>query len=146
VKDVASFRAGVLAITGVKTDGSALGVLTAWKDSHETVVKLTARVEELEQEKLKREFELLLDEAGGKDAKLPPSKREEITQIALKSANGKFTAGAIETARAFLSMRGPLVDNTGTKKPETKAGEGEMHPLHLEIRRTLGRDDTPVKQ
>lgn len=135
-----SFRDGVRGLTGAKSDHEALGLLAGWKDSQSKIAALNTRVEELEQEKLKAEFDRLLDQAGGADKKLPPAKREEITQVALKASGGKYTPGAIETARAFLSIRGPVLPDPHTP-PRAEGGGGDVHPLQSHIRDVMGRND-----
>lgn len=139
VHQIANLRAGVRSLTGAENDATALGLLTAWKESHAKVAQLSAQVETIEAERLTKDFETLLDDAS-KGGALEPAKRAAIKEQALKMGNGKLTPDAVNMARAFLSARPAQVNTTAAKIPQSDGSAASLHPTQLHIAKVCGRD------
>jgi phage I-like protein len=103
---LAGFRATVLSLTGKATAHEAIGVISGWRGNDAEITRLRAENERVESERLKAEFNGLLDGAG-KDGKLPPAERESLVALAVRG--GSITKEAVELVKANLAARQKLV-------------------------------------
>jgi len=104
----------VVALTGKGTTAEALGKIAAWKDASAQVTTLSARVTELEAEKLDREFASVI-ESGTKAGKLTPAMVGGKFVAALR-ANG---SSGLSQFKAYLEEAPAVLKTTETKQPQT---------------------------
>lgn len=102
------FEREVLALAGKETTAEALGVLLGHKAEAAKVADLTAKLEQLAQEKRSAEIVGLVDEAV-KGGKIPPAKREEMLAIGKKD---------VETLKMCLAVMTPVVPTKEKVEPE----------------------------
>lgn len=140
IAGLTSLRTNVMTLTGATSEAHAIGTIHAWKDSHGRVAQLTARVQELEEEQNKKDFDALLEEAG-KNGKLEPAKREEVRTQLLSTTGGRCTKETVGIARVALSLR-PAAVNAGNGTPPPAGGGGMPDPIEAHIAKVCGRDLT----
>jgi phage I-like protein len=134
VTALTALRTNVRAITGASDDPSAIGVLHAWKDSHTRVASLTARVAELEGEKIGGEFEEVL-------TRVKPAAREALRKTAVDAGGGRITAASVAVLKAAVAAFGASGVGAGpVAQPENKGTDQAYDPEHAAIRRALGKD------
>lgn len=104
------FEREVLALAGKESTAEALGVLLGHKAEAAKVADLTAKLEQLAQEKRSAEIVGLVDEAV-KGGKLPPAKREEMLAIGKKD---------VETLKMCLAVMTPVVPTKEKVEPESQ--------------------------
>lgn len=122
LSQLTQLRSAVLSIAGSDNVTTALGKLHAMKASSEEVARLSAKLAEVEDAAIAKEFEEVLTNG----TKGSPAKRDELKVSILKSTGGKPTRQAIEIARACLSAL-PTIPAGAVGQPEVKAppsGEG----------------------
>lgn len=141
VTALSTFRTNVRTLTGADSDPVAIGKIHAWKAAHGEVERLSARVTELENEKLSGEFEAVLNEASAKG--LPPTKRAEIKAEAMKLNGGRITRDAITFLRTCLSV--PMGHPPGGLAPPPVTGGGTIDPLQIHIATVCGADITKLQ-
>lgn len=128
------FQREVLTLAGKDSPAEALGILNAWKGSHEQVASLSAKVAQLEAEKLGREVDELV--AGAKSAgKIAPTQEQWAKDLGRKD---------LAALKAFLEAAVPQVPAT----PEHQPPSGGMTPgaitlsaVEREVVRQLGVPD-----
>jgi phage I-like protein len=136
VTALTAFRSNVRTLTGADSDAVALGKVHAWKAAHGEVERLSARVTELENEKLSGEFEGVLDAASAKG--LGAADRTLLKAEALKMNGGRITKDAIAFLRTCLSLKS-LVPPGGVPQPRTEGG-GIVDPMQIHIANVCGAD------
>lgn len=132
---LATLRSNLMTLTGAQSEAQAIGTVAGWKQNAQDVAKLTARVEEMETEKLNVELEGLLNEAA-KQGKVEPARREEIKKVALNVGGGKVSRAGVDTLSAFLSVAVPKVQTAVHVEKPTEGGT--KHPLELHIAKICG--------
>lgn len=142
VQGLATLRANVLALTDAKSESAAIGTIAAWKANAGEVAKLTARVEEMESEKLTSELSAVLDGAV-KDGKIELAKKEEFREtVALKPFGGKVSRSGIDAVKVCIAqLRGGLPVK-GAEMPAS--GSYAMSALQIQIAKNCGRDPNEV--
>jgi phage I-like protein len=136
VAQLTTFRSNVRGLTGADSDVVALGKIHAWKAADAEVTRLSARVNELENEKIAGEFKAVLDEASAKG--LEPVERTKIEEGARAILGGRLTKEAITFAKTCLSSRA-FIPPGGIKQPKTEGG-GTVDPMQLHIARVCGTE------
>jgi len=136
VTALSTFRSNVRGLTGADSDAVAIGKIHSWKASHGEVERLSARVTELENEKLSGEFEGVLDAASAKG--LSPADRTKLKADALKLNGGRITHDGIAFLRTCLSLK--VAIPPGGLKPPNVEGGGMPDPLEAHIAKVCGRD------
>ena len=124
-------RTDVLALTAQTEPAAALGVLKAWKKSHDDVGALTARETERETVALEAEFKGLLDK-GVKELRIDaaPASVEKVRKFALAGYGGKVTKEAVAEFAAYLpTLHAKGVAAGGGGGPTQRKGGNE--PLAL---------------
>src|SRR5262245_4428243 len=102
VGGIVHFRKEVPGIVGKDTDASAIGAVTALKETAAEVVELRKQVEAAQTAQLSAEFATYLNDLSttGRDGKvLTPAKRQKAEAMALKFGGGKLTKEGIEAAK-----------------------------------------------
>jgi hypothetical protein len=119
--------ADLLAVTGQKSAGEALAVVTALKETAAKVPELQAEIAKRDAEAKKQaeerqatEIKAMLDEAG-KDGRLTPAKRQEID--AGSNAGLKAIVSSPVTLKAYLDSLTKAVATTGSGPAEKPAGQ-----------------------
>lgn len=98
-------------LTGAKSYGEALGVVTAWKTLPDEIAKLNARITELETLGQGASAEVLVDQ-GVRDGKISPAQKEMWLAIGKKN---------LEMLKGFLSTASTVVPKKPLTSPENKA-------------------------
>ncbi len=105
-----SLRASILALTGKTDPIDALAAINAWKANEGELVKLNARVAEIESVKLRADLEAAVKDAveGGKVApqdRSIPKITDDLIAGYLTLTGGKVTAGVVTALKADLAGR-----------------------------------------
>ncbi len=130
-KSLAKTRGDVLALTGQATESAALGVLTAWKGSHERVAALSAEVETRAQADRETRFTATLDQALT-ETKI--SQAEKPFWEGQCKEGGKVTEKGLALLSAYVATAQPRLATSEIPQPQgagaaVAVGEAKMNKL-----------------
>lgn len=121
-------------LTGKDKTQDSLGVLAAWKSSHEQVSALTSRIEQMENDRIARDFDAAV-EAGRKDCKLSPAQVEKwIPNLRKAGKDG------LAQLTSFLETAPKLVNGAIVEQPATGASIAMLTAEEREACRQTGVD------
>lgn len=129
VIELTAFRKEVLALSGKDTLSEARGALQAMKQAHEQVASLSARVNELEADKLNTELTSLIN-AAVEDGRCPPAKKETLMDL------GKRDLQALKTCLDML----PVLTPSPVKQPELTAVDSVLSDAETQVALAFGHD------
>lgn len=114
-----ALRSDVAKLTGAADVPTAIGVISAWKASHDKVASLTAEVAATKTASREAEFTTALDKAVT-DALITPAQKKEFWEVQCK-ADGKVTEAGLAMLNAFMKTAKPVI----SKEP-VKQGNGAV--------------------
>jgi hypothetical protein len=129
-KALTALKAAVLAITGAKDVGSAVGAVTAMATQHKELVALKASTEAAAAKALDAEFETTLEGAIS-SLRVPPALKGMF--VSLKSALGT------EKALVALKMAIPAEAMVLSAAPQLPTGEMPIDPAYIEAANRIGK-------
>jgi phage I-like protein len=129
-KALTALKDAVLAITGAKDVGSAVGLVTSMATQHKELVALKATTEAAAAKALDAEFETTLEGAIS-SLKVPPALKGMF--VSLKSALGT------EKALVALKMAIPGEPMVQSAAPQTPVGEMPIDPAYAEAAARIGK-------
>jgi len=103
-----ALRMDVAKLTGQSDAPGAIGVISAWKASHDKVAALTAELDGIKATALAAEFTSTLDKAVS-DKLITKHQRETFWETQCKGADGKVTASGLSMLSAFVKTAKPVV-------------------------------------
>lgn len=144
VKGVNELKTQLFALTGAKNTSEVIGTVNAWKANGEQVVKLTAQIEKAAEEKIRADFNAVVEKAVT-DGKLPPAEKEKFVAMTLALTGGKVTKEAIAGVEAYVSTRAALVTTEATRRTvDLTAAVTALSAADIEMAKRLHHDPAEV--
>lgn len=112
-----ALRTDIAKLTGSSDVPSVIGVVSAWKASHDKVAALSVEIEASKTEKLAVDFATTLDKAVT-DALITPAQKKEFWEVQCK-ANGKVTESGLTMLKAFVATAKPIVAKEPVKQGDS---------------------------
>jgi phage I-like protein len=117
-----ALRVDVAKLTGQSDVPAVIGVISAWKASHEKCATLSAELETIKGKAVEGEFTAKLDSAvAGK--LITPAQKKDFWEVQCRK-DGKVTADGLAMLSAFVATAKPVVDDKETPAGGDKGGAG----------------------
>lgn len=107
-----ALRVDIAKLTGQSEAPAAVGVLSAWKASHDRVAALSAELDGIKSKALSDQFTAVLDKAVA-DKLITPSQKKDFWEAKCR-VDGKVTADGLGMLTAFVATATPIVATAAT--------------------------------